>query len=303
MVNSRCYKCDDPNTQTRTIALTALVALLLLALLATAVATLQAMQLAFVIQLFLILQTLALQAVDGVRDSPYYREPLSTAASYINWINFDVAILKPGCGGLPSFTYIRKVQLNFALLALALLLFFIAVCVRTIMRMRSEGRLASTLFQRSFAPKPQLPLPEDAQLSSRALAFSPSSTAHPNVTRPHTAADAMGSAFAFEAWVHFKERLEHTMIVLLSIFYLRVTLLSLLAFSCTRGPDPVTSRDSAEVLSYSLYLTEDMQVRSSMRNKELIAAHILASERSAETRNSLICICLVSLTPDQMLCW
>jgi hypothetical protein len=267
ILNSRCYPCQDSTDQTRTIVLTLLIALLLLALLAAAVATLRAMRLALVIQLFLIIQTLALQLVDGVRDSPHFTEQLSTAASYINWINFDVAIIKSGCGGMPSFTFVRKVQLNVALMALAMLFFSIALCVRAIMRVRSEARLLSdselnsSQLERNCSSTPQLSVQEVVHSPPR-IVESPPSTAV--ASRPITAVErnsALG-VDVLEVWVEFKERLAHAVIVLLSIFYLRVTLLSLLAFSCTPGPDPVMSRDSAEQLTYSLYLSEDMQVRS-----------------------------------------
>jgi hypothetical protein len=66
----------------------------------------------------------------------------------------------------------------------------------------------------------------------------------------------------FSALLDFKQRLSHASLILLSIFYLRISTLMFNAFLCSRAPDPLTSTASNAVVSYSLYLTEDLQTVS-----------------------------------------
>jgi hypothetical protein len=50
----------------------------------------------------------------------------------------DVEILKPGCGGIPTFNYIRKLQLTLVLMAIACFLFFCGCVLRLCLNVRNQ---------------------------------------------------------------------------------------------------------------------------------------------------------------------
>ncbi len=60
-------------------------------------------------------------------------------------------------------------------------------------------------------------------------------------------------------WLDFKHRLCHALLILLSIFYLRLTTLLFKALLCDRMPDPTAPTDSEAAVTKSLYLREDGQ--------------------------------------------
>jgi hypothetical protein len=62
-----------------------------------------------------------------------------------------------------------------------------------------------------------------------------------------------------EEWTDAVQRLQHAMLILASIFYLRLCILQFKAFMCTTAPDPLSSTASNAAQTESLYLTEDMQ--------------------------------------------
>jgi hypothetical protein len=85
-------RCGDVVDQSGELALVMIVALCLLAFLSLLVALLRAMLLAKVMHLFAVLQRLAVVCVAGSRESPYYTQQLTTAATYFNLMNFDVSL-------------------------------------------------------------------------------------------------------------------------------------------------------------------------------------------------------------------
>lgn len=95
-LSSRCYFCGSSNDQTRTIFITLVVALIATSLLAVCVAFMRAIPLAQTIQLFLLLQDVSMMGVEGAKSSPFQRELLVTIATYVNFINWDVEVFKPG---------------------------------------------------------------------------------------------------------------------------------------------------------------------------------------------------------------
>ena len=60
-------------------------------------------------------------------------------------------------------------------------------------------------------------------------------------------------------WLDFKLRLCHALLILLSIFYLRLTTLLFKGLLCDRMPNPTAPTDSEAVMTESLYLREDGQ--------------------------------------------
>ena len=55
-------------------------------------------------------------------------------------VNFDIEVIKPGCGGVPSFTYVKKLQFTLLLMTFSGLLFGLACFVRLCLRARAISR-------------------------------------------------------------------------------------------------------------------------------------------------------------------
>ena len=88
MLNGQCYFCGSSVNQDSTIILTLLVSVGAMAVLALAVALLPARPLSRVIQIFTLLQSIAVVGVSGAKDSPYFTEKAIAAMTYLNLINF-----------------------------------------------------------------------------------------------------------------------------------------------------------------------------------------------------------------------
>ena len=65
-------------------------------LLAVSAAFLSAANLSHLIQAFVTLQSVAMVGVEGSRSIPFARRELAAAFTYLNLINFDIEVLRPG---------------------------------------------------------------------------------------------------------------------------------------------------------------------------------------------------------------
>jgi hypothetical protein len=83
------------------------------------------------------------------------------------------------------------------------------------------------------------------------------------------AAEAVGKAAKTKAllklvmktapWTDFKQRVQNAVLILLTVFYLRLTTLMFKAFKCATAPGPLTSTESDAPVHELLMLVEDMQ--------------------------------------------
>ena len=95
-LQGQCYFCGASTDQTRDIALTVVVATGAMCLLAVAAAFLSAPNLSQLIQAFVTLQSVAMVGVEGSRSIPFARREIAAAFTYLNLINFDIEVLRPG---------------------------------------------------------------------------------------------------------------------------------------------------------------------------------------------------------------
>ena len=95
-LQGQCYFCGASTDQRRDIALTVLVAAGAMCLLAVAAAFLSAASLSQLIQAFVTLQSVAMVGVEGSRSIPFARREIAAAFTYLNLINFDIEVLRPG---------------------------------------------------------------------------------------------------------------------------------------------------------------------------------------------------------------
>lgn len=136
-LNGRCFYCGSSVDQTRDISLTISAALIATCLLASAVALLHAKPLAYTIQGFVVLQGVAMIGVEAAKRMPWASQ-MSAVAVWINLVNYDIEILRPGCGGVPTFTYVTKFGATLLFMALSACLFIVACMVRLGWRVRAR---------------------------------------------------------------------------------------------------------------------------------------------------------------------
>jgi len=123
-----CYYCGSTVDQQATITLTVLVGVGVMGAMAAGVAVLRAMQLAQAVQMFMLAQGTAAVGVAGARSSPYFGEQLHTAMVYLNFINFDIEVIKPSA----TLTHARALRRSFVLDSL--IAFVCVSCVQWLRR-------------------------------------------------------------------------------------------------------------------------------------------------------------------------
>jgi hypothetical protein len=181
-------------------------------------------------------------------------------------------VIKPGCGGVPTFTFPKKLQLTLALMAFSALLFTLACLVRLCLRARTATRsvvptddeldheLDEIAHEDPLADTDDVPQIEGRPAVKRLQ----SQRAHRRSTlwkglSPYQRRVMERSAQLSAVWLDFKHRLCHSLLILLSIFYLRVTTLLFEALVCDRMPNPTAPADSDATVTESLFLREDGQ--------------------------------------------
>jgi hypothetical protein len=99
MANERCQLCEGAVSQEVVLMLTGIVAVIALVVLGVAIVALSAPILSRAVRVFGVVQILALVGVQGIRSITLDTNSVTLAFTYINTVNFDVELLRPGCGG------------------------------------------------------------------------------------------------------------------------------------------------------------------------------------------------------------
>jgi hypothetical protein len=212
-------------------------------------------------------------------------------------VNFDIAILRPGCGGVPSFTYVSKFYVTLLLMLMAAILFLLACLVRFCVRAYRDELPEATVAENS-APSckqsteteglqrnaqddstyPSHPLslpdpnssdqqPPGVQTASAAMTTTDQATAaqltastkRTSHRRRASLAERVAHARSSRSphWIDFTERLRHAMLILLCIFFLRICILEFKTFRCESLPVPPTEISSNAQQTDASYLSED----------------------------------------------
>jgi hypothetical protein len=168
-----------------------------------------------------------------------------------------VEVLKPGCGGIPSFDYIAKVQFTLLLMLLAAILFFLACILRLCRRIRAsiEDNDDNGIGANENPDHHLLDEDAAAQLTTGHGGHHSNHSIHTH--QKHVFA----GVFSTPAFLDFRQRCVHAFLILLSVFYLRVSTLMMKAFVCELVPNPQAATDSKAILTESYYLSEDEQTK------------------------------------------
>jgi len=264
-----CFPCGSHTDQTRELALAALVSVCVMLVLAGAVAFLSAAHLAQWFQLFCVLQDLAVVGADGAKSAPMFRAQLVTAFRYISLVNFDIEVLKPGCAGMPQLTFVYKFYFTLVAVLFTAALFALAALLRTALflwkerqRLRQAQPAETAKQAAGDAQNREVVTPNDGS--------GPEQTSLPRRWCARFCCCAQRAAFAFHvptpqretAWMGFRRRLQHAIIILFCIFYLRICVLQLKTFRCEMAPVPDPLSLPGEFLAdheQRLFISEDLQ--------------------------------------------
>ena len=107
------FSCGSSTDQTSAIVTALVAGAVVMLLIALGVAALSPTHLAMAVTSFLVLQQLALAGVDGAQNSPYYREQLSTAFTWLN-------LVRPHCTVTEQRVELREALAHFRLSACSL---------------------------------------------------------------------------------------------------------------------------------------------------------------------------------------
>jgi len=271
-LNGRCYPCMQSSDQSGVLALTVIVGLSLMGLLSLAVAFLSAARLAETVQLLLVAQGVALVGVDAARNLPLFRQEVSMMFGYFNFINADIEVLKPGCGGLPDFTYVDKLRLTLLFTLCTAVLFLAGCLLRFIVHRRRRTAVQDAPHRLEPQDEQQVcrrsSMKEDEELSQREGSRSGSMRLAAGTKASDDSAGAASNVSLplppLPALLEFRYRCVHAMLILLALFYLRLSILCFKAFRCVAAEDALEDPDAAADDSTaqpntSLVLAEDMQ--------------------------------------------
>ena len=242
----RCLSCASSVDQSAQLTLVIFAALILIGALSLAVAFLPAARLAVVILLLRAVQQLALVGVNSSPSLPRYSESVTAFFVWVNLVNFDMEVLRAGCGSIPTFTYVSRFwyTLLFMLIAGAA---FLAAClaragVMVVERRRNARRVHQLARLHQSAESNGHSNQEDAgaMILKEVVAISlpPDSPLR-----------------------DLSKRCTHSLLILLSLMYLRINEMLFANFLCSLQPSPVESTASNAVVTYERYLTADGATR------------------------------------------
>jgi len=239
-LSSRCYSCGDSTDQSAQFAALVLGAVAVTAGLAASVAIFDAPWLVEIVECFLALQQVSELGAQGSKDIPGDAgRGLATFFSFISIVNFDLQILQPGCS-VPSFTFLSLFWFTIALIIFSWFAFMAACLLRFAWRKAIERKNGHGMSDE-----------ERDAMQQRALQAARKDPAHAALQR---------NLFYIPPREDLSRRVTHATLILLSIFYLKLTSLQLKLFDCVMAPDPQTALAPIPG-DESLYLQADLQTK------------------------------------------
>jgi hypothetical protein len=172
---------------------------------------------------------------------------------------------------LPTFTYLRKLQLTLLLLGVAIVMCITAAAVRLCCCQAKgrDGRIGSTMRLQLEELEEDSGAGDDEEEEGGASQRrgddeEGTSIASPAVSRSRPrrlAAESNPFAMFAAAWLDFRARVIHSVLIVLCVFYLRITILLFSAFPCSLTADPSAPTDSLAEPTQSLILDADGQTK------------------------------------------
>jgi hypothetical protein len=240
LLASRCYSCGSSTDQSGQMGGIISAAGLVMLILSIGVATLTAVHLVYLVTAFIILQQVSAIGAQGAASLPGSAGPaLATFFQYVSVVNFDLQILRPGCS-VPSFTFITLFLGTLGLISFTGLLFVLACLFRLcIVRLRLGGARKLSEEERYLATEKAL---NSAKID------------------PATASQ-QNDLFVISPREDFRRRLTHSLIILCTIFFLKLCTLQMKLLKCVYAPPPTDALYATDDSVKYLYLEADFQTR------------------------------------------
>jgi len=263
--NGRCFFCGSSTDQSSQLRLSIFGALASMALLASTVALLDAIPLAYAVTAFVVLQDMAAVGKSAAASMPIGDNILSEIFTYANVVNFDIELLRPGCGGIPSFGYFEKYVLTLAFMLSCAIMFVLACALRFVLRKYMRFTRQNRIEQAALRPA-------DPRVRQGLRLRSSSDGALPADPAPSDSSSSEGEGVlpplpALTLGEDFRFRLRHALLIVCALFFLQLCMLQLRVFKCSSLPDPTqalsaddndaAAGEGAPSLSYRSILDED----------------------------------------------
>ena len=244
-LNSRCYSCGSTD-QTAQMAAILFAAVVVTLSLSVGVVTLSPLHLVNLVTAFVLLQQISVIGAQGANNIPGSAGPaLATFFSFISVVNFDLQILRPGCS-VPSFSFLALFLGTIGLILFTALLFLLACALRYLfMRALSQNGLILSAHSK---------LDEQSRLEATRRVL--------EVAKEDPLKAAMRAGlFSISPREDFRRRFSHSMLILMTIFYLKLTTLQMRLFVCVMAPAPADALTADATTQLELLLKADLQTR------------------------------------------
>ena len=267
-LNKQCVFCGQSSSEAGALALTVIICLALIVCFGVAVASLSTEKLTSGVGWFCLLQTLVAVGLPASQQLPSYSKEVSGFFVYLNLINFELEVLRPGCGGVPTFTFVRKYQFTLLFMAIGCFIAFLACVARLIVKISQAEDRALRAAGGGDANSLKAALggggPDSAAAAAvsspkdQTVAVSPKSGVYPKSDGPESEAEIVLPPVP--PFRDFKQRLAHVTLIVLAILYFKIVMLLLQTFQCVYAADPMPPSQSLlsdVVPTYSLYVQDD----------------------------------------------
>jgi hypothetical protein len=262
MSENRCWSCGSDSSSQAYFALMVIVAFGLVVLLSVSVAVLRAEHLAQVVTAVIVVQNVVQVGKSGSTTLPDSAQFIAEFFNAASVVNFDIQYFKPGCTG-PVINFLQLFWYTFLLLVSTGACFFLACVVRRLLRLRIEAKEIVEEKKRSMQRSATIEM-----MRQQSLAQSPEEK-QKTLARIETEmrleqekkARDFSNAMYVSPQSDFHRRLLHSLLILLSIYYLKLTTLCVRGLVCSTQPDPAPLDGSTASTSSSLYLVVDSSIR------------------------------------------
>ena len=258
---NKCWSCGSDTTMKAYFGSMVVVAIGVTGVLALSVAILPADRLSFFIAVYMTVQNIIAVGKAGSTSLPHNAQWVAQLFNAASIVNFDIEYFQPGCNG-PAITFLQLYWYTFLLWILTGLCFYLACRLRLALRLkldRTEARIERTRSlkrQETIArlQKEASTTPEDAKVALEMLAK------EERAVEEQKARDFIAK-LRVSPEVDYKRRIMHATLILLSIYYLKMSTLCVRGLVCSYAPDPAPLDGSAPSPGTSLYLDIDKSQR------------------------------------------
>jgi hypothetical protein len=243
-LSGRCYRCGgDAASQNKQLAGVMIAAVIVMSILSLGVAFLHPAKLSLIVMVIVIVQEMTEVGAVGAKDLPVGAEAVSWFFGAVSLINFNIQIIRPGCGSLPPLNYVSIFWITVGMVCVTGCMFVLACLARLWVRIQTETALRAKLSEAEIVVmrKKRRDLLEEEM----------------DGMNEYQRQQAIN--MYLDPWIDFKMRITHSMLILFTFFYLKLSTMCFALFQCTEAPTPQSIYDNDPFPTYSSLLIADYQ--------------------------------------------